>query len=201
MKRFSWSFASDPTPPSVLDVLPIELVLVVFIILVASARILVEAPTILFQAHFVELLNTVRVQQIAIVEHHAITGRALESDAAYLASSGAGASAGGDYESRLSGRSLSLIAPSDEPAVRARSQRVRTGVVQGTIIGIGRSVGDGKPFQVSMRTAWDPGEARATLQWVCGNAPVPQGMIATPATTLSTLPSQLLPSTCRGERP
>jgi len=200
MKKF-WSFVSDPTVPSVGDVLPIELVLVVLVILVACARILVEAPAILFHAHFVEMLNTMRVQQIAIVEHHAITGRPLESDAAYLASTGAGASAGGDYESRLSGRSLILIGPSDEPAVRAPSQRVRTGVVQGTIIGIGRSVGDGKPFQVSLRAAWDPGEIRATIHWVCGNAPVPPALSATPAGTLSTLPPQMLPATCRGETP
>ncbi len=203
MRKFSWSGNSHPSWPSWKAVQPLELVLVVLIIMAATASLLAQVPAIQFKTRFTEVLEAMHLRQIAIIENHAITGRGLDSDAAEQTSAGGGALAGSDYESRLSGRGLSFATPSDGSPVSDSwtGRRERSGVVQGTSVAIGRIPGYPKPFQLAIRAAWEPGEARATVMWVCGLATVPPGITVTPAKTLTTLPPENLPSVCRGEKP
>ena len=188
MGPFSWRSDARPTWPSWRSIWPIEVLLAALVIVTVGAVIISQAPLLLFKARFTEVLQAMTREKTFVIEEIALRGRAPESDAGEQAGGAvAQATATSDIESRLSGRAF-VLAPGFSAAngdVQPR-QRLRTGIVDGSVVGVGRLGGYGKSFQIAQRPVWAAGDTGATINWICGER--------------TNLPRDYRPHVCRGEQ-
>lgn len=209
MRGFSWKSDGRATWPRWKALMVLELVLAVLIIGFLAASFLPQTRAVIAKARMVEALHQARPGQIAVIEHYAVTGRALETDLARLARASE-ASATPEYEKHLSAaRAFAAVAAASgqaQPKAGARGDdsafQVRAGVRDGSIVVMGRMAELDRPYGI----AYVPAVAAATsdvatMHWVCGDAPLPRGTVALGKPVASDIPRSLLSHTCRGVPP
>lgn len=187
----------------------LELALAILIIAFLAGMLLPQTRPVVAKARMVEALHQARSGKLAIVEHFAITGRPLETDLAGRARA-AEASDAPEYEKHLSAaRAFAAVAAASgqsqpDPDRRGDDSpfQVRAGVRDGSVMVMGRMVELARPYAVTfVPAAAAAGDAAATVQWVCGGAPVPAGSVLLGQRVASDIAPGLLPHTCRGVPP
>ena len=205
-RTFSWKSSGRATWPRWKPLMLVELVLAVLIIGFAAAAFLPQMRAVVAKARMVEAMNEARPGMIAIVEHYAITGRALESDLA----GGARPTeipAAPEYEKHLSAaRAFAAVAaasgqagPKEGPRGDDSPFKIRAGVRDGSVMVTGRMAELAQPY----RFAYVPviPEVGTTMLWHCGDQRVPAGSRLLGKPIASDIPRSLLSQTCRGVAP
>lgn len=188
----------------------LELALAILIIAFLAGMLLPQTQPVVAKARMVEALHEARSGKIAIVEHFAITGRALETDLAGRALV-TEASDAPEYEKHLSAaRAFAAVAAASGQAQPDPDRRrgddspfqVRAGVRDGSVMVMGRMVELARPYALTFVPAVAAaGDVAATVQWVCGGAPVPAGSVLLGQRVANDIAPGLLPHTCRGVPP
>lgn len=207
-RTFSWKSQGRATWPRWKPLIAVELVLAVLIIAFGAAALLPQTRAVVAKARSVEAMNQARPGMIAIVEHYALTGRALESDLAGSARS-TEVSAAPEYEKHLSAaRAFAAVAAASgqaEPKGGARGDdspnRIRAGVRDGSVVIMGRMAELARPYTMAYVPSIRDDGSGATMQWMCGGAPAPAGSVLLGKPHPSDIPRDLLPQTCRGVAP
>lgn len=207
-RTFSWKSHGRATWPRWKPLIAVELVLAVLIIAFGAAALLPQMRAVVAKARTVEAMNQARPGMIAIVEHYALTGRALESDLAGGARP-TEVSATPEYEKHLSAaRAFAAVAaasgqaaPRDAARGDDSPNRIRAGVRDGSVVIMGRMAELSRPYRMAYVAAIPDDGSGATMQWMCGNAPAPAGSVLFGKPHASDIPRDLLPQTCRGVAP
>ena len=205
-RTFSWKTSGRATWPRWKPLILLELVLAVMIIATAAAALLPQTRAVLVRARMVDVLTTARPGMIAVVEHYAETGRALETEATGGARV-AEVSATPEYEKHLSAaRAFAAVAAASGQAEAKSGPRgddspylVRAGVRDGSVAVMGRMAELPRPYSFAYVPAVD--EAGNTMLWMCGPASAPAGTAFLGKPLASAIPHDLLPRTCRGVAP
>lgn len=190
--RLSPSFAGGPVD---WPVWLFELLIVIAVIAAAVGVISGYTPSMMFKVRMFQVHNDAMHHRVDIVEHFAINGRMPESDIATLQSGPASVAA--SYEEHLAGRGLILaqVTAFSRPEREAESE-MRIGIVDGTIVVVGRMPGNRRPYQLPIRPAWQ--QSGAAIAWICGRASPPKGWMSTPGLK-TTAPPSFLTFECRGD--
>ena len=204
-RRFSWGSTGRATWPRWRSVVLIELFLAIFLIALAAYALLFEVKPFVAKAAMSEALQSATGAKIAILEHLALTGQPLETDAVGLARASE-ASTVPEYERHLSAAlAFAAVAPGAAPASKGPREagsatQVRYGVRDGTAIVVGRMRALAEPYVIGFSPALATDAPWATVQWVCGAAPVPKNTAVLGVRVPTDVPPAALPHACRGER-
>lgn len=207
-RTFSWKSGGRATWPRWKPLILVELVLAVLIIAFCAAALLPQTRTVIAKARMVDGMNQSRAGMIAIIEHYAETGRALEGEVAGSARI-AEVSDAPEYEKHLSAaRAFAAVAaasgqssPREGPRGDDSPYKLRTGVRDGSVVVMGRMAELPRPYRyayVPVVRADGPG---ATVEWVCGDAPSPPGAVMLGKPIASDVQRDLLSRNCRGVAP
>ena len=204
-RTFSWRSTGRATWPRWKPLVLVELVLVVLIIGLAAAALLPQTRSVIAKARAVEAINEARPGMIAVLEHYAESGRALETDLAGGARP-TELSATPEYEKHLSAaRAFAAVAaasgqsqPKEGPRGDDSPNKIRAGVRDGSVVVMGRMIELSQPYRMVYVPAIPDDGAGATMQWMCGDAPAPAGHRLLGKPIASDIPRDLLPKTCRG---
>lgn len=205
-RTFSWKSSGGATWPRWKALILVELVLAVLIIALAAAALLPATSPLVAKARMVDAINQARPGMLAIIEHYAETGRALETEATGGARP-TEVSATPEYEKHLSAaRAFAVVAAASGQAKPKSGPRgddspylVRAGVRDGSVLVTGRMAELARPYRFAYLPAVP--EQGATMQWVCGDAPAPAGTVLLGKPIASDISRYLLPKTCRGVAP
>jgi hypothetical protein len=190
----------------------LELIVVVLAISVALGVLLTPVELLGFKARFTELLGRVQMLQMDSVERFAVTGSWLESGAAITDQTDGGQHRELERELAADVATVSPIrAPGavskkarDETALEggssSRYASVRSGIVEGNIVLVGKLPGYARPFHLAVQPAVQAGEEPAAVIWLCGRRTAGAGWVASGPPVRSGLPDEFLISQCRGER-
>ena len=204
-RTFSWKSGGRATWPRWKPLIAVELVVAVLVIAFAAAAFLPQTRPVIAKGRMVDAINQARPAVIAVIEHYAETGRALEADVVGGARS-AEVSAAPEYEKHLSAaRAFAAVAaasgqapPREGPRGDDSPYKVRAGVRDGSVVVMGRMAELPRPYRFAYVPAV-PGEGSgATMQWMCGDAPAPAGTVLLGKPVASDIPQELLSQTCRG---
>lgn len=201
-RRFSWGSAGRATWPRWRSVMLIEVFLAVFVIAEGAYVLLYEVKPAIAKASMSEAFYSATGGKLAIVEHLALTGRPLETDMVGQARA-AEASAVPEYERHLSAAlAIAAVAPGSLPDSKARepgsAAQVRYGVRDGAAVVVGRMRALPEPYSLGISPALAVEGDWATVQWVCGSAPVPAGTAILGVRAPTDIPAAALPHLCRG---
>ena len=205
-RTFSWKSSGRATWPRWKPLILVELVLAVLVIALASAVLLPHTRPVVAKGRMVDAINQARPGMIAIIEHYAETGRALETEATGGARP-AEVSATPEYERHLSAaRAFAAVAAASgqaEPKFGPRGDdspyMVLAGVRDGSVVVTGRMGELARPYRFAYLPAVP--EQGATMQWVCGDASAPVGTALLGKPIATDISRDLLSRTCRGEAP
>jgi hypothetical protein len=207
-RTFSWKSTGRATWPRWKPLALLELVLAVLIIAFGAAALLPQIRAVIAKTRTVEAVNEARPGMLAIVEHYALTGRALESDLAGGARP-TEISATPEYEKHLSAaRAFAAVAAASgqaEAKAGARGDdapnKIRAGVRDGSVVIVGRMPELSRPYAMVFVPAMPEDGAGVAMQWMCGDTPAPAGSALFGKRIASDIPRDLLPQTCRGVAP
>lgn len=196
-RGFGWSSQGRAGSPSYRSVAPLDSAISVVAIALAAFTIVGVAVEPVDKAQFMEALIAASVHRIQVVEHLAVTGRPLATDV--TASPGARDAAGPEYERHLSGAlaAFTIVAPQSGKSDDDRGPAIRVGVVDGSVIAVGRLRPSEGGYMLPLMPATAPPESGALIAWVCGEAPVPAGRAIPQPRPETRVPVALLPFTCR----
>ncbi len=205
-RRFSWKSDGRATWPRWKPLIALELTLAMVVIGFASAAFLPQTRAVVAKARMVEATYEARPGMLAIVEHYAITGRALESNLAGGARASE-VSAAPEYEKHLSAaRAFAAVAeasgqaePKAGPRGDASPYKIHAGVRDGSVMVTGRMAELAKPYRFGYVPVIP--EEGATMLWHCGDERVPPGSRLLGKPIASDVPRSLLFRTCRGVDP
>jgi hypothetical protein len=184
-----------------------ELLVVVLVVALALGAIYPMTSVLMFKARFSGALMNLLPQRLESVEQFALTGAWLESgselrqiksgaegqadelEKALRATPGAKSSPKKQPEGRLIGGSDNVL--------KGGGASSRYGIVDGSIVVLGKMRGYEHPFQLTIRPAVPQGAEPATIIWLCGERGTPPGWIAARPHVPSSLPLAYLYSQCR----
>lgn len=209
-RRFSWGSNARAAYPRWKSVALIELTLVVVIIGVGAASMLGASELLLAKVRMVLVLEHMQVGKVASAEHFAVTGRALDTD--MFGAEGAGNkndSTTPEYEKHLTASaafSVVASAAGQAPAGFSEAQRdnssfySRTGVIDGSVVALGRVRGGKHPYRMSFSPVVLDGGGPVLL-WTCGSAPLPQGYSVIGRRAADDIIPDLVFAPCRSRQP
>ena len=205
-RTFSWKSTGRATWPRWKPLILVELVLAVIVIGFTAAVFLPHTRHVVAKGRMVDAINQARPGMLAIIEHYAETGRALETEATGGARP-TEVSATPEYEKHLSAaRAFAAVAaasgqaePKSGPRGADSPYMVRAGVRDGSVVVMGRMTELARPYRFAYLPAVP--EQGATMQWVCGDAPAPAGTVLLGKPIATDIPTALLSQTCRGVAP
>ncbi|MDH4190774.1 MAG: hypothetical protein OEW21_11275 [Betaproteobacteria bacterium] len=162
-----------PWWPRLVQLLPLELVLVMAIAGLTIALCVASVPAAQFKARFTEILGASIPQRLTLAEHIAITGT---------------------WEG--------LQAQSAAPGAAQRAAPMTYGEISGGIVTIhGRAPGNGaQPPSAAFRPALALNDLPWTMLWLCGSAVPPEGWTAPALAAPHNLSQDFLLSNCREDK-
>jgi type II secretory pathway pseudopilin PulG len=199
-RPFSWKSDAGATLPRWKSVQLIELLVVVLVVGEMCAILLHQSQVVIARARLAETLSLLSLARVDVTEHYAITGRALESNRYGRTRTGQ-VSAVPEYEQHLSAAAAftavtGSAAPGKVWSQEAMAHIVRSGVVDGSAIGIGRFRDRDRPYRLSF-TPWVRDGGSPAIYWGCGEMQAPEGYRQLGRPIPNDISHELMPGMCR----